>query len=292
MSERTFAGWKTSVARAALIGAALGFSAAHAAAPATAQTLVDRELAFAQASVDHGMRAAFLEYLADSAVIMAPGPSPARSTIESGPSPGAPLRWRPDLATMSRLHDFGWASGPFSSWAHSTDDRPDQSGHYFTVWWLEDNGNWRVVLDGGVAYPVAETDLPHHFDVKARLRESGGRGGQQDCVVDFTDLWRQKGRVKALKEYVANDARLLYAGIPPRDGKAIQPATDPLANAHLAAVHVARRLGSELGDIVVTYGEFDIESTLEAPARRLVFIQAWDVSGKCKLALEALNPAR
>ena len=280
------------MACALLGGGALGFLAAQAAEQVSAQTLVDSELAFGQAAIDRGTRAAFLEYLADNAVILSPSPSPARSAIESGPSPGAPLRWRPDLAMISLRHDFGWASGPFTSWARSTNDRPEQSGHYFTVWWLEDNGKWRVVLDGGVPSPVAETDLPHHLDVKPRLRESDSRGGSKDCLTDFTDVWRQKGRAKALKEYLASDARLLYAGSPPRDGKAILPATDPLASAHLAGVHVARRLGSEFGDVSVTYGEFDIESTLEAPARRLVFIQAWDVSSKCKLALEALNPAR
>ncbi len=281
----------------ALGGGTLAIATAQGAEPATAtataQTLVDRELAFGQAAIDRGTRAAFLEYLADSAVILAPGPTPARGTVESGPAPGAPLRWRPDLATMSRLHDFGWTSGPFSSWAHSTNDRPEQSGHYFTVWWLENNGSWRVVLDGGVPYPVAETDLPRHLDVKPRLRNLDSRSGtQHDCAVDFTDLWRQKGRAKALKEYLASDARLLYAGSPPRDGQAIKPAADPLAGTGLAAVRVARRLGSELGDIVVTYGEFDIESTLEVPARHFAFIQAWDVSSKCKLAFEALNPAR
>ena len=280
------------MAGALLGGSMLGFSAAHAAEPVSAQTLIDSELAFGQAAIDHGTRAAFLEYLADNAVILSPAPTPGRSTIETGPAPGAPLRWRPDLATMSRRHDFGWASGPFTSWARSTNDRPEQSGHYFTVWWLEDNGKWRVVLDGGVPYPVAETDLPHHLEVKARLRESDSRGGSKDCLTDFTDVWRQKGRAKALKAFLANDPRLLYAGSPPRDGKAAVPATDPLASAHLAGVHVARRLSSEFGDIAVSYGEFDIESTLEAPPRRLVFIQAWDVGSNCKLALEALNPAR
>lgn len=292
MSERLVAVWLKALCGTLLLGALLGLAPARGAEQANAQTLVDRELAFQQAAIDHGTRAAFLEYLADNAVIMDPGPNPGRSAVESGPSPGGPLRWRPDMATISRLRDFGWTSGPFTAWARSTNDRPEQSGDYFTVWWLENNGAWRVVLDGGVAYPVAETDLPHHLDVQARLRDASGRGNDHDCAADFTDMWRQKGRVKALKEYLADDARLLYAGAAPRNGKAIQPAADPLAGRSLLAMHVARRLGSELGDIVVVYGEYDIEATLEAPARRLVFIQAWDVSSKCRLALEALNPAR
>ncbi len=281
-----------SVPLAALIACG-ALATADAAELRTAQTLVDQENAFAKSAIDHGTRAAFLEYLAESSVLLSPGPSPGRGTVESGPSPGGPLRWHPDLSTMSRLGDFGWTSGPFSAWATSTNDRPVATGDYFTVWWLEDGGVWRVVLDGGAPYPVAESDLPNHLNVTApRLRNSDGRGGTQDCSIEFSQVWRQKGRAKALKTYLAADARLLYAGMPPRDGKAIDPATDPLAHASLADIKVARRLGSELGDVVVMYGEIELEATVEVAARRLVFVQAWDVSSKCKLAFEALNPAR
>lgn len=280
---------------AALVAVAVAgaFAPAQAADKATAQTLIDREAAFAQAAIDHGTRAAFLEFLAESAVIMGPGPMPGRSTILSGPSPGGPLRWRADLATMSRQGDFGWASGPFTQWARTTNDRPEQSGHYFTVWWIEDDHEWRVILDGGAPYPVAETDLPHHLEVTPRLRNSKGTGNlSKDCTLDFVAEWRDKGRAKALKSYLAKDARLLYAGAPPRDGKGIVPAADPLAKAHISTAHVARRMGSEFGDVTVAYGDFELEATLEVPARNFVFIQAWDVSSKCELAFEALNPAR
>ena len=291
MTERSAIRVRGAALAAALLGGALALPPASAAEKATAQTLIDREAAFAQAAIDHGTRAAFLEFLAESSVIMAPGPLPGRATTLGDPPPGAPLRWRADLATMSRFGDFGWASGPFTSWARSTNDRPEQSGHYFTVWWIEDGGNWRVILDAGVPYPVAETDLARHLDVTPRLRNSRGTFSDKDCALDFAAAWRDKGRVKALKTFLASDARLLYAGQPPRDGRAIQPAADPLAKSSLVATHVARRIASELGDVVVTYGDYELEATLEAPARRLEFVQAWDASSKCHLALEALNPA-
>jgi hypothetical protein len=257
----------------------------------TAAILVERENAFAQAAVDHGTRAAFLEFLGDSAVILAPTPVLARASVESGPKPGSPLRWRADLAMISALGDFGWTSGPFTSWATSTNERPEQSGHYFTVWWVEDGGVWRVILDGGVPYPVAEADVPNHLNVTPRLRPVLKRGGTTDCPQEFSDAWHAKGRIKALKSYLAPDARLLYAGIPPRDGAAIRPASDPLANAVLGTMHVARRVGSEAGDVVVAYGDYELPATLEMPARRMIFIQAWDAATSCKLALEAVNSA-
>jgi len=274
----------------------LALSALAGSAPAaerlSAQVLVDRETAFAQAAVERGTRAAFLEFLADSAVILHPDPVPGRTTVERGPAPGAPLRWRADLAMISGHGDFGWTSGPYSSYVGSADEKPAITGHYFTVWWVEEGGNWRVILDGGVPYPVADEALAHHLDVTPRLRAPGsGEVATKDCAQEFAETWRFKGRAKALKEYLAKDARLLFAGVAPRDGAAIVPASDPLASAKLGATHVARRISSEFGDVAVDYGDYEVEQTLDAPARRLLYIQAWDSKGSCKLALEAINPA-
>jgi hypothetical protein len=281
------------VALTLLLSLAASAGTAAAAESLSAKVLVDRETAFAQAAVDRGTRAAFLEFLADNAVILTPTPTPGRGSVEKGPAPGAPLRWRADLAMISGHGDFGWTSGPFSSYEFTTNERPVTTGHYFTVWWVEDNGIWRVVLDGGVPYPVADEALPRHLEVTPRLRSPGsGTIATKDCGQEFAESWRFKGRAKALKDFLASDARLLYAGRPPRDGKAIVPATDPLAAAKLGATHVARRIASEFGDVAVSYGDYEVDATLDTPARRLLYVQAWDSSGSCKLALEAINPAR
>ena len=275
------------IATLPLAAAAGGATAADA---LSAQLLVDREAAFQQAAIEHGTRAAFLEFLADNSVLLRPEPAPGRVAIANGASPGAPLRWKPDLAMISGHGDFGWTSGPFSSFQHSADEHPIVTGHYFTVWWFEDKV-WHVVLDGGVPYPVADSALPHHLDVTPVLRRPGsGDVGTKDCAQEFAEAWRFKGRVKALKQYLANDARLLYAGAPPRDGKAIVPASDPLAAARLGATHVTRRIASEFGDVAVSYGDYELESTVDAPPRRMLYVQAWDLRGSCKLALEVLNP--
>ncbi len=274
----------------------LALAAASGSAPAaerlSAQVLIDQENAFSKAAVDRGTRAAFLEFLGDSSVVLTPTPLPGRPTYERLPAPGNPLRWRPDLAMISGHGDFGWASGPFDAYEFTATGRPSVTGHYFTVWWVEDNGQWRVILDGGVPYPFSDEALPHHLEVTPRLRAPGsGDVATKDCGQEFAEEWRFKGRAKALKDYLAKDARLLYAGLPPRDGVAIVPASDPLATSRLGATHVSRRISSEFGDVAVSYGDYEVEATLDAPARRLLYIQAWDSKGNCKLALEAINPA-
>jgi len=276
--------------RLAALCAALAASAAVAAARPSAALIVEQELAFAQSAAEHGTRAAFLAVLADSAVLMQPRAVPARATLEAGAGPGAPLRFRPDLASISARGDFGWASGPFSHYRESAGDRPDVVGHYVTVWRREDGGAWRVILDGGVPYPIADGASAAHLAVSARLRPTASAGAAPDCSAEFAARWQAQGRARALKEFLAADARLLYAGAAPRDARAIEPKLDPLAAAPLHAARIARTLASEDGDVAVDYGEYELGATLEVPARHVVFIRAWDLGHRCRLALEALSP--
>ena len=67
---------------------------------------------------------------------------------------------------------------------------------------------------------------------------------------------------------------------------------DPLRDAVLAKLRTAKSLASDGGDIEVSYGEYDIAARLDAPARRYVFVNIWDVGKTCRLAVESLNPAR
>jgi ketosteroid isomerase-like protein len=270
--------------------AALAAMSAGAAEPG-ARAIADADIAFAQRAIADGTRAAFLDYLADSAVLLNPSPHPGRAATEAGPAPGAPLRWRPDLASVSAGGDFGWTSGPFLAWSTSTDEAPSVAGHYFTAWRRAEDGTWRVVIDGGVPYPLVVAGASHALEVEPKLRRAhGGRSTASDCSLAFGAAWKADGRSKALKEFRSDDLRLLVAGLPVRDGRSVAADTDPLAGAPIAAVRVAKSQSSERGDVVVSYGEYDIAARPDAPARRYAFGHAWDVDKHCRLALEMLNP--
>ncbi len=275
-----------------LLALVLAAAVASAATP-SAQLIVDNERAFERAAIEHGTRAGFLEFLAETSVVLVPQPTPGRATTEAGPAPGAPLRWRPDLASISGHGDFGWASGPFLAYRTSTEDPPVAAGHYLTVWRRGDDGAWRVLLDGGVSYPIDDRLVAHQLDVAPRLRApGGGRGRTSDCSAAYGALWQQRGRAAALKEVLADDARLLLAGAPVTDGRKSWLKADPLRDAVLAKLRTAKSLASDGGDVEVSYGEYDIAARLDAPARRYVFVNVWDVGKTCRLAVESLNPAR
>lgn len=267
--------------------------AAHAwfGKPSTAaQVIVDNEIAFQKAVVERGQRDGFLAWLADSAVVFQPRPTPARALYESRPDSGAQLRWQSDLAMVSGAGDFGWATGPWMLWQKSTHERAGATGHYLTVWRRQADGSWRVLLDGGTPYPVADDRRPTHLQVTPRLREpGGGKGKAANCTAAFVQLWKDEGRKDALDEFVADDVRLMQSGAAPLDGEKAARRRDALAKTTLTSGRITKSLSSASGDVVVTYGEYSIAATPDLPARRFVFAHAWDVSGKCRLALELAN---
>src|SRR5262245_3867562 len=83
-----------------------------AADPTSLDTLVAAERAFSAAAVEHGMQAAFLEYLADGAIVFRPGPVNGRQSWKARNPKGA-LVWGPSFAEISGAGDLGFTTGPW-----------------------------------------------------------------------------------------------------------------------------------------------------------------------------------
>ena len=77
-------------------------------------SLAASELAFARYSVEHGMRAAFIEYFADDGVNFAPDPGNTRARFRARPEAIEPfvLDWHPAIAAAARAGDLGFPTGP------------------------------------------------------------------------------------------------------------------------------------------------------------------------------------
>jgi ketosteroid isomerase-like protein len=265
---------------------------AHGAVLASPGTneLGEAEAHFASAVAANGIPHGFLEYLADSAVVLTPEPKPARGLYESARDGGARLLWQPELIALAKDKDFGWTSGP---WLHFAKDatRADSGGHYFTVWRRSASGDWQVVLDGGIEHPVdagAREALPG-IALRNRPAARHAPKTRPDCAARFIDSWQHGGRARALKEHAANDVRLMQADASPLDGRAALGG-DLLGGASLVRAHVNRELRSSAGDQVVAYGVYDLPTTQVALAHRYVFVAAFDAADDCRLALELVTP--
>jgi ketosteroid isomerase-like protein len=264
-------------------------AAARAGAPGAA-VIAEQETLFARAVETQGVRAGFLAYLAETAVVFNPEPVAARHSYESKPEDGARLRWRPDLAAISEDGEFGWASGPWLYWSPASTGPAEAAGHYLTVW-RHAGGSWKVLLDAGISYPNLAADRPRALEVEARLRPTAKpHTVSTGCDEALAGRWKDRGRATALADYGADDLRLLQFGQPPHDGLEVARAADNLRGSTLRSLRVARRLDSARGDISVSYGEYELYAEGANATRRAGFVAVWDSGKHCRLALELTQP--
>ena len=275
--------------RAALL--LYGCAATAIAASATTTGIVDAEHQFATTVAAQGIGPGFSAFLADSAVVLTPEPRPARAIYEGVQDDGTRLTWRPDLASVSSDGNFGWTSGPWLNFAKGA-TTAGLSGHYFTVWRRSASDGWKVLFDGGVAYPVPAEHRMQLADGVARARAThrAGNSGEVSCEQRFFTEWQRRGRARALGEFAARDVRLLAASFAPLDGRE-SLAADALRDAPLVAARVARHIASDGGDIYVAYGEYEIGARGQYGKSHYVFTVAFDATDDCRLALELITPA-
>lgn len=136
--------------------------------PPYLESLVQAERAFARRATEIGASAAFLEVLAEDAVVFNPGPVHGRELHTTRPWPREyVLEWHPRVAAVSAAGDLGYTSGPYVFRA-SPEAENAAYGHYFSVWRRESaDGPWKLVLDMGTPHaPVGDEE-----DVISDVRE-------------------------------------------------------------------------------------------------------------------------
>lgn len=112
---------------------------------------VDKE--FSVSSKENGMKHAFLEYAADSAVLLQKnimpivGKEAIFESFQSFSDTGFVLTWEPLYADISASGDLGYTYGLFTS--HTTSGNLLGRGKYVTIWKKQVDGTWKYVLDGG-----------------------------------------------------------------------------------------------------------------------------------------------
>jgi len=112
---------------------------------------VDKE--FSVLSEERGMKYAFLEYAADSAVLLQRNIMPIvgkmaiSASLEAFSDTGFTLTWEPQYADISKSGDLGYTYGLFTSII--TSNKSITRGKYVTIWKRQADGSWKYVLDGG-----------------------------------------------------------------------------------------------------------------------------------------------
>ncbi len=213
---------------AALVAFASAILSAAAAEPAPAAPergvdgLVAAERAFARMSEEKGVRAAFIAWLGEDAVLFRPRPVPGLPWMRQRPGPSGTLAWRPDFAEVSAAQDLGVTAGPWDYRPATSAKEPPGHGHFVTVWRNRPAEGWKVELDIGVSHP-SEPAAPQ--DVTAVPPRAAGGAPPADIggslLAAERDLERataSKNLAEALLDRATDDLRLYREGATPRVG--------------------------------------------------------------------------
>jgi ketosteroid isomerase-like protein len=246
-----------------------------------AAALAETERAFARLGVENGVRASFLVYFADDAIVFEPGPLKAKAAMLARPAPATKpaytLDWWPEVVKVSRSGDFGWSTGP----SHLTPDPgtakapPPNDGHYFSIWKKRGDGTWKVSLDIGVSCPLGSiaprgnTRLVRTGNPKQTWPAAGAAAELQGAITRAV----AQGEAASVLGRFAPDARLYVDGEPLVTGA--EPARVALRK--LPAASLYEPAGADVamsGDLALTYGRLDFTDTAGKRQSRWV-VNVW-----------------
>lgn len=119
-----------------------------------AELLLELDHTFSKVSVEKGMKAAFMDYIDQDAVILRQGSLPieGKAAVEAYlseiPEHYFTISWEPINAVVSEDADLGYTYG---IWTMVTNDsiQVTSKGTYTTIWRKNEEGVWKLVLDTG-----------------------------------------------------------------------------------------------------------------------------------------------
>jgi ketosteroid isomerase-like protein len=274
--------------------------------PAALAPVVEAEHAFAQHSIDRGMKPAFLAYAApDGVIINRGGPVNAvESWSKRDPAPTGLLTWWPTYADVSRAGDMGWTTGPYEFREKPTDGKPADTGHFFTVWRKQPDGSWKFVLDLGTRHPapaVTETvlrypNIPAGAAARIDVADADeGRAALLEAERSLSEESSTKGMRSALLARADESLRLYRQGTYPVVGRdAVARALK--AQGELITWKPLKTDSAASGDLGYAYGSYELrmKPTDEKPSEQGYYARIWkrQRGGPWRVVFNVATPAQ
>jgi ketosteroid isomerase-like protein len=265
------------------------------------RSLVEAEQAFASMSVAKGMREAFLENLADDAVLFHPGPVNGKQWWTGQPVKSGVLTWQPIFASVSRTGDMGYTTGPWEYREKSLEDNPAAFGNFVSIWKRQADGAWKVVLDLGTRNPQPLTptpsmlyprDYPTNTKANSKIDVEAERLALLKIESDFAKLVAARNTVDSFLTYFGDGVRLFRMKTFPVVGK--EAARAALASTPgMLSWKTAKADVSNSGDLGYTYGTYEFKAGGESKVTESGnYMRIWRKhrDGKWRVVLDLLNP--
>jgi ketosteroid isomerase-like protein len=117
------------------------------------EEIIATEIAFAKMAREVGLKEAFLEFAADSAVLnrngkIIKGKQQIAAYFDSQTLQNVSLEWEPEFVEVARAGDMAYTYGPFIFSAISAEGEPQSAlGYFHTVWKKQEDGSWKFIYD-------------------------------------------------------------------------------------------------------------------------------------------------
>ena len=274
--------------------------------PPALASLVAAERAFARTSVEKGFREAFLTFFADDGIFFQPHPVKAKETLRGRPARPQTftLNWEPIFGDVSDAGDLGFTTGPYTLSDNSPQSSSPQHGCFFSVWKVQSDGSWKVVIDAGITTPgpILSAERPsfraaRHPQSKQKHAPANLESERLSLMEVDRELLRAVGRMGmggAFGMYLDQETRLHRVGLMPRVGK--ESIKNYLSEKKFEAKWepIASDLAKS-GDIGYTYGRYEATASVDASAKqpeRGYYVRVWrrDAARRWKLLLDTVSP--
>jgi ketosteroid isomerase-like protein len=272
-----------------LFALALAGCAAVMPAPSTeaGASLAAAESAFAAQSVREGMRAAFLAWLADDAILFRDGPVNGPATIAARPDPPIVLDWRPAYVEVAASGEMGLSTGPWRITSKAKPDSPPTYGQFVSVWKRSGDGPWRNAVDLGISHDGAAL-----WDAALAITQPPAVAGLDSSATvaaaeaAFASHSRESGAAAAFAAWAAESIRLYRDGHAPLLGRGAvlgSPVVGP-ARIEWVAERTETSRASDLGYAMGRYAGAD-GATLGH------YVRIWRREPRgWRIALDVVNP--
>src|SRR6185295_2271306 len=179
-------------------------------------SMVQAEKNFASTSLVASTKEAFVKFIDTAGIVFEKG-KPVNGFelyTKSERRPGI-LTWEPEYAEISSSNDFGYTTGPWTYYANTLKDDPLAKGHFITVWHLNNNQEWKFLIDFGINYNLERKKMalkkvkPEEDELKNDFQQA-----LKEAEEKFIQSYKAQGK-RAYSSFLSSNSRLNYAGYLP-----------------------------------------------------------------------------
>lgn len=184
------------------------------------QKVVDTEHAFAKAASERGTKAAFLEYLHNEGFLFLPDRVNGKTYWNGREQSTGLLSWAPNYADVSADGVIGYTTGNWEFRPKGKDGEATGFGQFVTVWLRQPLGEYKFVVDIGVAHPKpAKFSTDWTTSLQASANGNDPAGSTAESLDGFYNTIHGKGLAKAYDAFAGDNVRGFREGKAPFIGK-------------------------------------------------------------------------